>query len=66
MLCQRRRMWANIIPALGQRRVFDRLHDRKLNRDEWDTHGHRLTDLADTGKATCPYLFIGGDITRRV
>ena len=27
MLCQRRRRWANISPALGQHIVFDRLHD---------------------------------------
>ena len=29
MLAQRRRWWANISPALGQRLVFDHLPDRK-------------------------------------
>ena len=28
-LAQRREQWANISPALNQRLVFDRLHDRK-------------------------------------
>ena len=28
-LAQRRKRWANIIPALGQRLVFDRLQNRK-------------------------------------
>ena len=29
MLAQRRRRWANNSPTLGQRLVFDRLHDRR-------------------------------------
>ena len=37
MLGQRRRWWANISPALGQRLVFDRLQDRKRGR-EIETH----------------------------
>ena len=32
MLAQRRRRWANNSPALGQRLVFDRLHDRQRER----------------------------------
>ena len=32
MLAQRRRRWANNSPALGQRIVFDRLHDRQRER----------------------------------
>ena len=39
MLAQRRRRWANNSPALGQRLVFDRLHDRR--RERTDT---KLTD----------------------
>ena len=37
MLGQRRRRWANISPALGERVVFDRLH----------THRKRLKDSAE-------------------
>ena len=40
MLGQRRRRWANISPALGQRLVFDRLHDRK----RWTEMNGTLTD----------------------
>ena len=39
MLAQRRILWANNNPALGQRLVFDRLHDRQ--RERTDT---KLTD----------------------
>ena len=40
MLAQRRRRWANNSPALGQRLVFDRLHDRRGERTD--------TKLTDT------------------
>ena len=33
MLDQSRRRWANISPALDQRLVFDRLHDRMRHTD---------------------------------
>ena len=42
MLVERRGQWANIGPALGQRIVFDRLHDRKL----W------LTEMNGTDRRT--------------
>ena len=38
MLAQRRRLWANKSPTLGQRLVFERLQNR------W-THGHRTEKL---------------------
>ena len=47
MLGQRRRRWANISSALGQRRVLDRLYDRKLDRNKYDTHRQRLTDSTE-------------------
>ena len=34
MLAQRRGRWANNSPALGQRLVFDRLHDRQRERTD--------------------------------
>ena len=40
MLPQRCRRWANIIPALGQRLVFDRMYHRKRWRE---MNGDRLT-----------------------
>ena len=63
MFAQRRRRWANISPALGQCLVFDRLDDRK----RWTEMNGALkdTDLADTGKATCPHLCVQrGDIIK--
>ena len=46
MLTQRPRRWANFSPVLGQRLVFDSLHDRK----RWtETNGtHRLTERTET------------------
>ena len=42
MLAQRRRLWANISPALCQHLVFDRLHDRKCCTEM--NGRHRLTE----------------------
>ena len=62
MLAQHRRLWANISPALGQRLVFDHLHDRKrwteMNETLTDTDWQTETDWADIGKATCLHLCI--------
>ena len=44
MLGQRRRRWANISPALGQRLVFDRLQDR----NRWREMNGRLTVQTET------------------
>ena len=61
--------WANISPALGQRLVFDRLHDRK----RWTKMNGTLTDRdpqtaliwAVTGKTKCLHLCVQrGDIIR--
>ena len=65
MLAQRRRRWANISPALGQRLVFDRLHNRKhlteMNGTPTDTDSQ--TALRGRGKPTCPHLCVQkGDI----
>ena len=61
MLGQRRTQWTNISPALGQRHVFDHLHDRKRWREM--NGRRRLRQTERTGKAICPHLCVQrGDI----
>ena len=67
MVGQRRRR-ANICPALGQRLLFERLHDTKLWReiDGRQTHSTEdsqdgLSRRADEGKPKCPHLSVRGE-----
>ena len=48
MLAQRRRLWANISPALGQRFVFDSLHYRNRWTEAHTLMGHRDIEDAQT------------------
>ena len=44
MLAQRLRRWANNSPTLGQRLVFDRLHDRQRERQTQNWSDKQMSD----------------------
>ena len=56
MLTKRRRQWANNSPALGQRLLFDLLHDIQRERTDTKLIGRTIRVRC---KAICPHLYRG-------